>query len=210
MVFEFAPTDDALAEAFWTFSIPSQIVTVPFLLVGTVSEPRVSGDRPSLAFAAVQIGVRGKIAFTLVNDEAAPFAFTLDKASYDATPELLAAAGGGAPVLEVTPDTGTVPPRGKVDLVAVFTPNCDRAINYNVACRVRGKPTPLSINVKGEGYSLSASLALEMADGRMVELAPTGDNAVDFGQVRHCHFGCCVHCPPPLLQRWQQLYPCQV
>lgn len=36
----------------------------------------------------------------------------------------------------------------QVNLVATFTPNCDRAVNFNIACRVRGKPTPLSINVK--------------------------------------------------------------
>lgn len=116
MVFEYAPQDDALCESFWTFAIPSQNISVPFLLVGIVSEPRVAFDRPSMAFGAVQIGVRGKSRFSIVNDEAAPFAFALDKASYDATPELLAAAGGGPPVLELTPDGGMVPPRGKVRL----------------------------------------------------------------------------------------------
>lgn len=114
MAFEFAPQEDALCESFWTFSIPSQNICVPFLIAGLVSEPRVGFDRPSLAFGAVQIGVRGKATFSIANDESVPFAFVLDKASYDATPELLSAAGGGLPVLEVTPDTGMVPPNGKV------------------------------------------------------------------------------------------------
>lgn len=113
MVFEFAPVDDLLAESFWTFSIPSQSIYVPFLLAGAVSEPRVTFDRPSLAFGAVQLGVRARLGLALVNDEAVPFVFALDKASYGASPELVAAAGGPAE-LEITPDSGTVLPHAKV------------------------------------------------------------------------------------------------
>ena len=113
MVFEYTPMEDALCESFWTFSIPSQSIAAPFLLVGAVSEPRVMFDRPSLAFGRVQLGVRGKLPLAIVNEEILPFSFTLSKASYDAAPELLAAAGGGA-ALQFSPDSGTVPPGGKV------------------------------------------------------------------------------------------------
>jgi hydrocephalus-inducing protein len=53
MVFEYTPTADVLVEAFWSFSIPSQGIVVPFLLVGHVSEPRVSLDRPAINFGKV-------------------------------------------------------------------------------------------------------------------------------------------------------------
>lgn len=68
--------------------------------------------------------------------------------------------------------------------MATFTPQVEKAVNYNVVCRVANKATPLTLNVKGEGYALRSGLLLEVADGALVELAPQGDNAVDFGQVR--------------------------
>jgi hypothetical protein len=59
MVFEYTPTADVLTEAFWSFSIPSQGIAVPFLLVGHVAEPRVSLDRPAINFGRVSGGWRG-------------------------------------------------------------------------------------------------------------------------------------------------------
>lgn len=71
----------------------------------------------------------------------------------------------------------------QLDLFAVFTPQADKGTNYNVTARVKGKPTPLCLNVKGEGYALRHALLLEMGDGRLVEMAPRGENELDFGQV---------------------------
>lgn len=86
--------------------------------------------------------------------------------------------------------TTTKPPNSKktkhkqqLNIVATFAPHSDRPVNYNVSARVRGKPTPLTLNVKGEGYVLRHAMLLELSDGRLVEMAPKGDNAVDFGQV---------------------------
>jgi hypothetical protein len=76
------------------------------------------------------------------------------------------------------------PPPAQVDIVAAFSPQLEKPLNLNVSCRVPGKPTPLSLNVKGEGYALRAGLQLGVADGGAVELAPLGENAVDFGQAR--------------------------
>jgi hypothetical protein len=65
----------------------------------------------------VQLGVRGKIKFTLNNDEHLPFTFALDKASYDASDALLAASGG-KPLLEIQPAAGTVAANSKVSITA--------------------------------------------------------------------------------------------
>lgn len=67
--------------------------------------------------------------------------------------------------------------------MATFAPQEERPINYNVIVRVRSKPTPLQLNVKGEGYALSPSLLLELPDDSSLELSSTGVNTVDFGQV---------------------------
>ena len=60
MVVEYTPMIDNISESFWTFSIPSQGIRVPFLFVGQVSEPRVAFDRPAINFGQVQLGVRSK------------------------------------------------------------------------------------------------------------------------------------------------------
>lgn len=74
-------------------------------------------------------------------------------------------------------------PLTQVELVATFAPQAERPINYNVLVRIRNKPTPLQLNVKGEGYALSPSLLLELPDDSSLELSSSGVNTVDFGQV---------------------------
>jgi hypothetical protein len=68
-----------------------------------------------VAVPQVQLGVRGKIKFTLNNDEHLPFTFALDKASYDASGALLAASGG-KPLLDIQPASGTVAANSKVGM----------------------------------------------------------------------------------------------
>lgn len=70
-----------------------------------------------------------------------------------------------------------------MDLVATFAPQEEKPINYNVIVRVRNKPTPLQLNVKGEGYALSPSLLLELPDDSALELSSSGINTLDLGQV---------------------------
>lgn len=71
----------------------------------------------------------------------------------------------------------------QIELVATYAPQEERPINYNVILRVRNKPTPLQLNVKGEGYALAPSLLLELPDDSSLELSSSGVNTVDFGQV---------------------------
>ncbi len=63
------------------------------LVVGHVSEPRVSFDRPSLSFGKVLVGGRTHATINLLNSEHMPFQFDLDKASYDASPARLESTG---------------------------------------------------------------------------------------------------------------------
>lgn len=198
MVFEYTPSTDEPAEAFWQFSIPEQNIEVPFLLVGLVAEPRVFFDRPNINFgqvgperstavgsagnamwrfqrmqtavlllsytlqtgqitnAALEIpgphnlrrhirhwpdspptsppsprsllpppqvlvGGKAKATITLVNHEHLPFQFSLDKASYDATDELVASMGQ-QPAVTFEPSAGAVAPHSSVQLLATFTP----------------------------------------------------------------------------------------
>lgn len=62
-------------------------------------------------------------------------------------------------------------------------------MNYNVVVRVRNKPLPLVLNVKGEAYALSAAMLLELPDEGSLEMSPAGQNILDFGQVRSAAAG---------------------
>ena len=143
MVFEYLPTSDTIAESFWTFRIPEQGIEVPFLVTGLVAEPRVYFDKPAINFGQVLIGgARGRATITLVNDEHLPFEFSLDKGTYGASiAELVAGGSGTRPVVEFEPSTGTVPPCSSLVLSATFTPRLESAINHNVVCNVKRKPT---------------------------------------------------------------------
>ena len=64
-------------------------------------------ELPAINFGQVLLGVRAKQVVRLVNSEEQPFAFSLDTASYDASPQLVASTGR-RPVLEISPVQGTV------------------------------------------------------------------------------------------------------
>lgn len=93
MVFDYTPLENETHESFWTFNIPQHQISAPFLLVGHVSEPRVSFDRPSVQFGKVLLGARSRNSIKLVNDEHLPFKFALDKNSYEASDEVLRITG---------------------------------------------------------------------------------------------------------------------
>jgi len=148
-----------------------------------VSEPRVFFDRPSINFGQVLIGgARGHATLRLVNAEHLPFEFSLDRSTYDATPEVIASYGQ-RPAIEFEPSSGVVPPNSSVEVRATFTPRLEKAVNHNVVCNVKKKPTRLTLNVKGEGYAIHETLNIETSGGDVVALAPRQINPVDFGQV---------------------------
>lgn len=53
ILFEYTPDRDDIFESFWRFRIPEQDISVPFLLVGMVTEPNVTLDRAGLNFNKV-------------------------------------------------------------------------------------------------------------------------------------------------------------
>ena len=175
MVFEYTPEAQELQEDFWRFRIPEQGIEVPFLLVGTVTEPRVALDRTSLNFNRVLCGAKQHEVVQVVNDEKIPFSFHFQKAAFD--------SGEGRPVLSFTPSSGVVPPNSSLAVTVEFSPLQEREVNLNAVLVVKRKPTRLSLNIKGSGYAVHDSLQLELQQGRSVELAPSSLNTIDMGQV---------------------------
>ena len=56
MGFEYVSTEVGLFESFWSFVIPEQNISVPFLIVGFTTDPNVSLDRSHLNYKSLLIG----------------------------------------------------------------------------------------------------------------------------------------------------------
>ena len=182
MIFEYTPDQNGLEDSHWKFNIPAQSISVPFLLVGDVIEPRVSLEMASINFGKVLTGASAKQTIHIINSEAKPFSFSFDKSSYEANAARIASTGQ-QPVVIFEPSSGTVPPNGSLPIQAMFTPIVEKSINFNVVCHVRKKPTTLSLNARGEGYTIHEALQLENPTGKPIELAPRSFNQIEFGQV---------------------------
>ena len=56
VAFEYSASELDTVESFWTFTIPEQNITIPFLLVGKAREPDITMDRSHMNFKALLIG----------------------------------------------------------------------------------------------------------------------------------------------------------
>ena len=64
-----------------------------------------------------------------------------------------------------------------------FTATEQKEVNFNVLCYVKKKTSPLTLNVKAEGYAMNAQLICEDSQGNKVELTSKGTNRINLGMV---------------------------
>lgn len=143
---------------------------MPVVIVGHVSEPRITLSHPSLHFGAVLLGCSGTATVELLNEERLPFDFELDKSTFEATGEVVRAKGR-PPLVTFEPAKGVVPAHGSITLAATFKPVDESAINYTVLCNVARKAAPLTLNVKGQGYAVRPRLCLQGSSGSELPLS---------------------------------------
>ncbi len=116
MVFEYTPDSDQILESVWRFEIPEHNLSVPFLLVGHVKEPRVYFDRTYCNFQSLLLNHKATQTVKLVNKEHLPFAFAFNGRTFGADEV--------PPVVKITPSQGTVGPESEMELEVCF---CDCA-----------------------------------------------------------------------------------
>ncbi|KAI9095517.1 hypothetical protein DFS34DRAFT_651319 [Phlyctochytrium arcticum] len=179
MAFEFSPDSTDLKEYLWKFSIPTHHIVVPFVLVGQAVEPNLVMDRVNVNFKSVLIGHQAREVVNLINNENVPFNFAIADTSVEMSPE-------GVPVIRYSPSAGMVPAHSQVPVEITFLPCLEKTFNYNLVCNVRKKPSPITINVKGEGYTMHDSLQSELPDGTLSQIfpGPIPNNYIDFGSVQ--------------------------
>lgn len=179
---------------------------MPFLLVGRATEPNIFMDRASVNFKSLIVGRQLRETVRLINNEKIPFSFSFSETSFEL-------GADGTPVVKFTPTTGTVGPMSDIPIDITFSPLSEKIYNFNLVrsrsareeqaskmktkpknqsptspqiCNIKKKPTPVTVNVKGEGYEIHESLQSEQQDGAVFQLASgtSAENVIDFGQVQ--------------------------
>ena len=126
-------------------------------------------------FKALLIGHQATESVYIINNEDEAFTYILE-------PDSCHSAGFSAHI-NVEPMTGIIPPKSRAPIQLHFAPNSDKEVNFNIVCRIKRKLTPVTLNVKAEGYSMNSQLLCEDSHGRVEELISNGMNIIRFGEV---------------------------
>ena len=170
MSFDFTPDSLKLREGLWNFNIIGK-ATIPFLLVGQASEPEVYFSQNKLQFGQVIVGGKSRQTVTIENRETIPYPFAFEKLPANAS-------------VTFQPMNGVIGPNSSVPVDITFSPAAEEAYNYMLVCRVRKVIAPLTVNVKGEGYTTRDSLRVQAPDGATVQLSPSQPNVISLGAVQ--------------------------
>ena len=120
-------------------------------MVGEVNDPNVFIDVGKVNFGPLLLKGKNKETVHIKNLEHIPFSFTFDKDSISGDPEY-------ANSLVVSPMSGVIRSDGQVAINITFQPRIETEYNYNILCNVKQKARPISLNIKGIGYTLHHSV----------------------------------------------------
>ena len=170
MIFEYTPETLKLREAAWNFKILGH-ATIPFLFVGQASEPEVYMTQTKINFGQIIVGAKSKQTVMLENRENVPYPFQFDKLPPNSC-------------VTVSPAQGVVAPNSSTQIDVTFTPSVEESYNITLCCRVKRVVAPLTVNVKGEGYTTHDFLRVQAPDGSTQQLSATQANNVNLGMVQ--------------------------
>ncbi|XP_070194710.1 hydrocephalus-inducing protein homolog isoform X4 [Littorina saxatilis] len=173
--FEFVSSKLDIVESFWRFKVPSQDISVPFLLVGNTREPDVIMDRSHFNFKALLIGREAMETVYLINNENMPFNYHFVEDSCHSE--------GYASHLIVQPISGQIPAKSRLAVNMYFAPTSEKEVNFNLVCKIQRRVMPVMLNVKAEGYTMNCVLLCEDSAGNRVQLSSRGINLINFGDV---------------------------
>jgi hydrocephalus-inducing protein len=176
IVFEFDSNAMGISENFWRFSIPKYNLSVPFLLVGNVTEPKVTFDRSHVSFKSLLVHKTGIETVNLVNQDNVPIYYEFDQTT--------CYTEGRSGVVLVQPSSGLLAANSKTPIQLSFQPKEQRLYIFNLKCKFGNSNKPLNLNVKGEGFAMVTSLLCEdTASGNKIELSDSSINEIHMGEV---------------------------
>ena len=176
MQFDFTSSSVGLSESFWNFVIRELNISVPFVIVGEVSDPRVIFSQTQVNFKNMLVGYEASETIELVNMESSDLGFQIDSNSCHTQ--------GFAAKVDIEPMNGVVPAKSSVPIKVTYSPKSEMAVNFNVHCKVEQKVMPVTVNVKAEGFTMHAVATLIDNFGRRTELATRGVCQVDFKEIQ--------------------------
>ena len=71
----------------------------------------------------------------------------------------------------------------RLPVTVEYIPESAQEVNFNLICKVKKKTTPLAVNIKAEGFHVASKLVCEDSLGNKVDLASSGVNLINFGEV---------------------------
>lgn len=176
--FVFEPDEIGIKEAFWRFEIPRYGLSVPFLLVGNASEPKVVFDRAHISFKPLLVGRAGQETVYLINQEATAQLFKFDLNS--------CYAEARSAIVLVEPCEGELAPLSRTPVALSFHAKEQRACVFNLKCHVTGASPAkaLNLNVKAECFSIETKLECEdTTSGRLIEFVPALLGEIHMGEI---------------------------
>ena len=73
--------------------------------------------------------------------------------------------------------------KNRVPVKITYKPTSEAEVNFNVVIRVKKKTTPLTVNVKAQGFKVNMEVVCEDSNGQKVGLSQSGTNVISFGDV---------------------------
>ena len=116
-----------------------------------MNDPNVFIDVGKVNFGPLLLKGKNKETVNIKNLEHIPFSFYFDKESIAGRPEY-------ANSLTVSPMSGVVRSDSTFQINITFAPRIETDYNYNLLCHVKQKARPISLNIKGIGYTLHHSV----------------------------------------------------
>ena len=172
MVFEYTPNSLGQHEAFYNFKILSENQIHKFILHGITREPMILFNVGKVNFGPLLLGGRQKEVIQISNEEHLPYKFLFDKDSIKGN-----VSYGDS--LFVSPIAGTLQPKSSTKIEITFMPRVEKEFNYNLLCKVKQRMKPLTLNVKGVGYTIVHGVFLDNKPD--MKLLRKGEHVIDFG-----------------------------
>lgn len=173
MIFEYTPNTLDTHESYWNFKINSEKLTHKFLFHGVAREPMILFNQGKINFGPLLLGGRNKEIIEIINEEHLPYKFNFDKDSIKGN-----SIYGDS--LIVSPIAGTLQPKSSTKVEVTFMPRVEKEFNYNLILRVKQRLKPLTLNVKGVGYTISHGVFLD--NKPEFKLLPRQEHNIDFGE----------------------------
>jgi hydrocephalus-inducing protein len=173
MIFEYTPNTLDTHESYWNFKINSEKLTHKFLFHGVAREPMILFNQGKINFGPLLLGGRNKEIIEIINEEHLPYKFNFDKDSIKGN-----SIYGDS--LIVSPIAGTLQPKSSTKIEVTFMPRVEKEFNYNLILRVKQRLKPLTLNVKGVGYTISHGVFLD--NKPEFKLLPRQEHNIDFGE----------------------------